>query len=114
MQGFFFYGDTNVYFDTSNYRLSIVMWSTAHSTARLMACNVERTELKRFYNNSCLFCRLSVHIVEGSLGSLYWTLNKLSVSCTYFPLFWACLSSLLFSLLCEFRHFCSLPHLPST
>ena len=47
------------------------------------ACNAERAELRQFYNNSYLFCRLffPVHIVEGGLASLYLTLNKFSIPC---------------------------------
>lgn len=51
-----FLWDTDVYFDNSNYRLSIVLRGPAHP-CRLTACNVERTELKRFYH-SCSWAPL--------------------------------------------------------
>lgn len=45
-----FYGDTDVYFDTSNYRLSIVV-SAACLTACPPACHAEGTELKRLHGS---------------------------------------------------------------
>lgn len=70
-----FFMVTQMYMLAQQFRLRVIIWNLAHLSARPTPCNAERMELK------CLFHTLSsVHNVEGSLASQYWTLDKLSVS----------------------------------
>lgn len=85
-----FYGDTDVYFDTSNYRLSIVV-SAACLTACPPACHAEGTELKRFLDSLasagcfCPQCGGQVWLVCADSNKLYPALISLCWACSVFP-----------------------------
>lgn len=85
-----FYGDTDVYFDTSNYRLSIVV-SAARLTACPSACHAEGTELKRFHDNfasaSCFCPQCGRQVWPVCADSINSTLRSISLcwACSVFP-----------------------------